>query len=79
MPGSTRQLRLRPVAFALGETIELQHDADVVGQHSDLHPAAQTAQAQCDYKLAQLGRAGDVSVSIGTHHRSRCNGPKGDA
>ena len=34
MLGSARQLRLRPaaVAFALGETIELQHDADVVGQ-----------------------------------------------
>ena len=34
MLGSARQLRLRPaaMAFALGETIELQDDADVVGQ-----------------------------------------------
>jgi hypothetical protein len=45
------------VAFALGETIELQHDADVIRQQRDLDPAAQTAQAQCDYRLAQLGRA----------------------
>ena len=34
MLGSARQLRLRPaaVAFALGEAVELQDDADVVGQ-----------------------------------------------
>ena len=37
MLGSARQLRLRPaaVAFALGEAVELQHDAHVVGQHQD--------------------------------------------
>jgi hypothetical protein len=66
MLGSARQLRLRPaaVAFALGETIELQHDADVIRQQRDLDPAAQTAQAQCDYRLAQLGRAGDVSALV---------------
>ena len=34
MPGSARQLRLRPatVALALGEAVEVQHDANVVGQ-----------------------------------------------
>ena len=34
MLGSARQLRLRPaaVAFALGAAVELQDDADVVGQ-----------------------------------------------
>ena len=34
MLGSARQLRLRPppMTFPLGETIELQHDANVVGQ-----------------------------------------------
>ena len=57
-----RQLRLRPaaVAFTLGETVELQHD--VVGQQQRLDPAPQAAQAQCDYRLAQFGRAGDVAV-----------------
>ena len=83
MPGSARrQLRLRPeaVALALGKTIELQHDADVVGQHSHLDAAAQAAQAQCDYRLVQLGRAGDVAAlgverdgnvkSVAAHRRS---------
>ena len=48
MLGSARQLRLRPaaVAFALGETVELQHHADVIGQQRDLDPAAQTVQAE---------------------------------
>jgi hypothetical protein len=50
------------VALALGETIELQNDADVVGQQQRLDPPAQTAQAQCGYRLAQLRRAGDVAV-----------------
>ena len=64
MLGSARQLRLRPaaVAFALGETIELQDDADVVGQQRDLDPPAQAGQAQCDDRLAQLGRGGDVAA-----------------
>jgi hypothetical protein len=65
MPDSARrQLRLRPaaVAFALGETIQLQHDAHVVGQHSDLDAAAQTAQAQCDLRCLQPWRAGDVAA-----------------
>ena len=58
MPDSARrQLRLRPaaVALALGETIELQHDAHVVGQHSDLDAAAQAAQAQCDHRCRSPG------------------------
>ena len=35
MPGSAHRLRLRlaAVAFALGETIELQHDVNVIRQH----------------------------------------------
>ena len=63
MLGSARQLRLRlaAVAFALGETVELQ-DSDVVRQQRDLDLAAQAAQAQCDHRLAQLGRAGDVAA-----------------
>ena len=64
MPSSARQLRLRPtaVAFALGETVKLQDDADVVGQQRDLDAAAQAAQAQWDYRLSQLGRGGDVAL-----------------
>jgi hypothetical protein len=31
------------VPFPLGETIELQHDANVIRQHRDLDLAAQTA------------------------------------
>jgi hypothetical protein len=55
MLGSARQLRLRPaaVAFALGAAVELQDDADVIGQQSDLDPAAQAAQAQCHHRLAE--------------------------
>ena len=62
MLGSARQLRLRPaaVAFALGAAVELQDD--VVGHQSDLDALAQAGQAQCDYRLMQLGRAGDVAV-----------------
>ena len=65
MPGSARQLRLRPAAVALplGEAVELQHDAHVVGQHHDLDPPAQAAEAQCHHRLAQLGRAGDISAA----------------
>ncbi|MGA7011241.1 MAG: hypothetical protein WBZ16_02710 [Pseudolabrys sp.] len=32
--------------FPLGETIELQHDANVIRQHRDLDLAAQAAQAE---------------------------------
>ena len=58
MPGSARQLRLRPaaVALALGEAVELQDDVDVVEQQQCLDPAPQAAQAQCDYRLAQCLR-----------------------
>ena len=64
MLGSARQLRLRPAAvtFALGEAIELQDDAPVVGQQRDLDALAQAGQAQCDYRLAQLRRGGDVAA-----------------
>ena len=35
-----------PVPFPLGETIELQHDANVIRQHRDLDLAAQAAEAE---------------------------------
>ena len=58
MPDSARrQLRLSPaaVAFALGETIQLQHDAHVVGQHSDLDPPAQATQTERDHGWRSSG------------------------
>ena len=47
MPGSARQLRLRPaaVALALGEAVELQDDADVVGSRATSIRPAQSAHA----------------------------------
>jgi hypothetical protein len=50
------------MTFPLGERIELQHDGNVIRQEQRLDLGAQAAQAQCDYRLAQLGRAGDVSL-----------------
>jgi hypothetical protein len=88
MLGSARQLRLAAVAFALGSAVELQDDADVVGQHHDLDPAAKAAQAQCDYRLAQFGRGGDYPCRSSTvtlisnrssgigYPRASCLGPK---
>ena len=61
MPGSAR-LRPAAVAFALGEAIELKDNAQFVGQHSDLDPAAQTAQAERHHRRPQLGRTGDVAI-----------------
>src|SRR6516225_6370 len=62
----TASTHLRPAAvpLALGETIELQDDADIVGQQRDLDPAAQTAQALCDYRLAQPVRGGAVTALL---------------
>src|SRR5262245_56618410 len=62
--GSARQLRLRPAAMplTLGKTIELQHHVHAVEHQRCFDPATQHAQAQCDDRLAQLGRAGDVAV-----------------
>ena len=57
--GSACELRPSPVALALGETIELQDD--VIRQHRDLDPAAQTAQAQCHHRRAQLAAGGEVA------------------
>ena len=34
------------MTFPLGETIELQHDADVIRQHRDLDHAAQAAERE---------------------------------
>jgi hypothetical protein len=67
MLGSARQLRLRPaaVAFALGETVKLQHHIDIIGQQQRLDLAAQTAQAERHDGRPQLGCAGDVAL-----HRS---------
>jgi hypothetical protein len=42
------------VALALGETVELHHDADLIRQQRDLDAAAQVAQAQCHHRRAQL-------------------------
>ena len=64
MPDSARQLRLRPapVALALGEAIELQDDEGLLGHQQRFDALAQAGQAQCDYRLTQLGRAGDVAT-----------------
>jgi putative ABC transport system substrate-binding protein len=50
-----------------GEAVELQHHIDIIGQHRDLDPAAQTAQTQCDYRLAQPGHGGDVAAFVKRH------------
>ena len=52
------------MAFALGEAVKLQDDADVVGQQQRLDLAAQAAQAQCHHRLTQLGRAADVAAPL---------------
>ena len=49
------------MTFPLGETIELQHDANVIRQHRDLDLAAQAAQAERHHRLPQFGRAADVA------------------
>ena len=43
--------------FALGKTVELQHDLDLVGQQQRLDLAAQAAQAECHHRRPQLRRA----------------------
>ena len=48
------------MAFALGEPTD-QRQHDVVGQQQRLDAAAQTAQAECHDRLAQLGRSADVA------------------
>jgi len=52
------------VAFALGETIELQDDADVVGQQCDLDLAAQATQAERHHSLPQFRCAADVAAFV---------------
>ena len=42
------------MTFPLGETIELQHDANVIRQHRDLDLAAQAPQAERHHSLPQL-------------------------
>jgi hypothetical protein len=76
------------MTFPLGETIELQHDADVIRQHRDLDLTAQSAQAERHDGRPQLGRAADVAVPLveGDAHlqplsrigypRASCLGPK---
>ena len=50
------------MTLPLGETIELQHDANVIRQEQCLDLVAQAAQAQCDYRLAQFRCAADVAA-----------------
>ena len=48
------------VPLPLGEAVELQHDDGLVRHHQRLDPPPQAAQTQCDHRLAQLKRGGDV-------------------
>ena len=74
------------MAFALGEAVELQHDADVVRQQRDLDPPAQATQTERDHRLAQLRRADDVAAFVERdadfkpprigYPRASCQGPK---
>ena len=41
------------VAFALGETVELQDHVDAVGHHQRLDPAAQAAERERDHRRPQ--------------------------
>ena len=50
--------------FPLGETIELQHDANVIRQHRDLDLAAQAAQAERHHSLPQFRCAADVAAFV---------------
>ena len=50
--------------FPLGETIEVQHDANVVRQHRDLDLAAQAAQAERHHSLPQFRCAADVAAFV---------------
>ena len=50
------------MALAFGETVKLQNHVEVIRQLRDLDALAQAGQAQCDYRLTQLGRASDVTV-----------------
>ena len=59
------RLRLPPMTFPLGETIELQHDANVIRQHRD--PLPQAAQAERHHRLPQLRRAADVAAFVKRH------------
>jgi hypothetical protein len=52
------------VPFALGETVELQNDANVIRQHRDLDAAAQSTQAQCHHRLPQFRCAADVAAFV---------------
>jgi Resolvase, N terminal domain len=60
--------RLSLPALGLGETIELQDDADVVGQQRDLDPAPQPAQRERHHGLPQLRRLGDVAAPLVEGH-----------
>ena len=73
--------------FPLGETIELQHDANVIRQHGDLDLAAQAAQAERHHSLPQFRCAADVAASSNVtltssrssgigYPRASCLGPK---
>lgn len=55
------------MTFPLGETIELQHDANVIRQHRDLDLAAQAAQAERHHSLPQFRCAADVAAFVKCH------------
>src|SRR6476620_7755321 len=55
------------MTFPLGETIELQHDANVIRQHRDLDLAAQAAQAERHHSLPQFRCAADVAAFVKRH------------
>jgi hypothetical protein len=65
----TPELRLLAAAVALAPSgaVEVQHDVEIVGQQQRLDAPAQAAQAQCDYRLAQLRRGGDVAPLVEAH------------
>src|SRR4029077_1515212 len=52
------------MTFPLGETIELQHDANVIRQHRDLDLAPQVAQAERHHSLPQFRCAADVAAFV---------------
>ena len=47
------RLRSAAVAFALGETVELQDHVDAVGHHQRLDPAAQAAERERHHRRPQ--------------------------
>jgi hypothetical protein len=55
------------VSFPFGETVELQHDTNLVRHHQRLDLAPQAAQAQRHHRPPQLWRAADVAAFVKRH------------